>query len=155
MRIAQIATLCTPVRRDRCGSVESVVWLLSRELSRMGYKVTVFATAGSEPDDECELVATLPGPYGQAGSPDDWQLCEWINLCRAVQESGRFDVLHSHGYLLGLPLQPLSRSPMVHTYHVLPSSDQANSWRLANAPCVTASLETFSGVLFPHCSRRP
>ncbi len=113
MRIAQVSTLCTPVRRDRCGSVESLVWLLSRELIRLGHEVTVFATADSEPAGE--LVPTLPGPYGQAGSPGDWQLCEWINLCRAVEESNRFDVLHCHGYLLGLPLQaPLEIAPGTH-----------------------------------------
>src|SRR5262245_3517019 len=101
MRIAQVATVGTPVRREGSDSIESLVWLLSRELTRQGHEVTVFACAGSE---VCgELVATLPGPYGTDGSPDDWQLCEWINLCRAVEQSGRFDVLHSHAYLWGLP----------------------------------------------------
>ena len=146
VRIAQISTLCTPVRRDRCGSVESLVWLLSRELIRLGHEVTVFATADSEPPGE--LVGTLPGPYGQAGSPGDWQLCEWINLCRAVEQSARFDVLHSHGYLLGLPLQGLSRSPLIHTYHVQPAMDQANAWRLAGSPWVTA-LSHFQWSAFP------
>jgi glycosyltransferase involved in cell wall biosynthesis len=146
MRIAQISTLCTPVRRDQCGSVEGLVWLLSRELMQQGHEVTVFATADSEPPGE--LVATLPGPYGRAGSPGDWQLCEWINLCRAVEQSGRFDVMHSHGYFLGLPLDLLSRSPLLHTLHVLPSSDQANAWTLANAPRVSA-ISNFQWSAFP------
>jgi glycosyltransferase involved in cell wall biosynthesis len=146
VRIAQIATLCTPVRRDDCGSVEGFVWLLARELIRLGHEVTVFATAGSEPPGE--LVATLPGPYGWAGSPGDWQLCEWINICRAVEQSARFDVLHSHGYLLGLPLQAFSRAPLVHTHHVLPTTDQANSWRLTRPPLVTA-LSQFQWSAFP------
>ncbi len=146
MRIAQISTLCTPVRRDRCGSVESLVWLLSRELIRLGHDVTVFGTADSEPP--CKLIAPLPGPYGQAGSPGDWQLCEWINLCRAVEQSAEFDVLHSHGYLLGLPLQALSRSPLVHTYHVQPALDQAAAWRLAKSPWIT-SLSQFQWSAFP------
>ena len=37
MRIAQIATLCTPVREINAGSVEGLVWLLSRELMRLGH----------------------------------------------------------------------------------------------------------------------
>src|SRR5688500_13485568 len=102
MRVALISTLATPVRPRGTGSVEGLVWLLSRELTALGHAVTVFAAAGSEPCGE--LVATLPGPYGAKGSPDDWRLCEWVNLCRAVEESGRFDVLHSHAYLWGLPL---------------------------------------------------
>jgi glycosyltransferase involved in cell wall biosynthesis len=136
MRIAQVATLATPVRREGSDSIEGLVWLLSRELTRLGHEVTVFACAGSEPDGE--LVVTLPGPYGTGGSPGNWQLCEWINLCRAVEQSGRFDVLHVHAYLWGLPLEPLARVPMVHTLHLLPYEDEARLWSLAPGACVTA-----------------
>src|SRR5437773_12122178 len=110
MRIAQISTLSAPVRRDTGGSVESLIWLLTRELARLGHEVTVFGAAGSEVDGE--VVATQPGPYGENDSLEEWHLCEWVNLCRAVEQSSRFDVLHSHAYLWGLPIQPLSRAPM-------------------------------------------
>jgi glycosyltransferase involved in cell wall biosynthesis len=136
MRIAQVATVGTPVRREGSDSIESLVWLLSRELTLLGHEVTVFACAGSE---VCgELAAALPGPYGTGGAPDDWQLCEWINLCRAVDESARFDVLHSHAYLWGLPLEPLSRAPMVHTLHVSPYDDESRLRRLLPGARVTA-----------------
>src|SRR6185369_7039206 len=106
MRIGLISTLATRVRRHGSGSVESIVWLLASEFTRLGHDVTVFACAGSE---VCgELVATLPGPYGLHGSPGDWQLCEWINLCRAVEQSSRFDVLHGHAYLWSMPFLRLS-----------------------------------------------
>ena len=135
MRIAQISTLCTPVRREDAGSVEGLVWLLSQGLTRLGHEVTVFGTANSA---VCgELAAVLPAPYGVAGSPDDWQLCEWINLCGAVQQSGRFDVMHSHAYLWGLPLQPLAKAPMVHTVHILPGRDQVRLWEMSPEACVT------------------
>jgi glycosyltransferase involved in cell wall biosynthesis len=108
--------------------------------------VTVFACAGSE---VCgELVATLPGPYGADGSPDDWQLCEWINLCRAIEQSPRFDVLHSHAYLWGLPLQPLSKAPMVHTLHVCPHQNAARLWQMAPGACVTA-ISRYQWSVFP------
>lgn len=136
MRIAQISTVCTPVLRETGGSVETLVWLLTRELTRQGHEVTVFAAAGSEPDGE--LVSALPGPYAAEGSPYDWQQCEWINLCRAVEESGRFDLLHSHAYLWGTPLQHLSRAPMIHTMHVSPYENDARLWRLAPDAPVTA-----------------
>ena len=128
MRIAQVSTLGTPVVREGSDSIESLVWVLSRELTRLGHDVTVFATEGSEVDGE--LVATLPGPYGKRGSPDNWQLCEWINLCRAVQESARFDLVHSHAYLLGLPLQAMCRAPMLHTLHVKSFENEARLWSL-------------------------
>src|SRR5205809_7890300 len=97
MRIAQVSTLSAPVCRETGGSVESIVWLLTRELVRLGHAVTVFGTGGA--DSAGELVATLPGPYGAPGALDDWQLCEWVNLARAVERSGDFDVLHLHPYL--------------------------------------------------------
>jgi glycosyltransferase involved in cell wall biosynthesis len=147
MRIAQIATVSAPVRQNSGGSVEAFVWLLARELARLGHEVAVFGVAGSE--TEGELVATLPGPYGAAGSLADWYLCEWVNLSRAVAESSRFDVLHSHAYLWGLPLQPFSRAPMVHTTHIVPDDDAARLWATAPGARVTA-LSQHQWSAYPH-----
>jgi len=136
MRIAQISTLAAPVRQNAHGSVESLVWLMTRELTRLGHEVTVFGTAGSEVDGE--LVVTAPGPYGENDALDDWHLCEWVNLCEAVKRSGRFDVMHSHAYLWGLPLEPLSQAPFVHTLHIVPEPDSARLWRAYPNAVVTA-----------------
>ncbi len=100
---------------------------MTDHLSALGHDVTVFGAAGSSVSGE--LVAALPGPYGSDGSPDDWQLCEWINLCAAVEQSARFDVVHCHAYLWGIPLESLTSAPMVHTLHVWPYADSANIWR--------------------------
>src|SRR4051812_26769989 len=123
MRIAQVSTLSSPVREDAGGSVEAWLWLLTRELIRLGHDVTVFGTGGSKTDGE--LIATLPGPYGAEGSLEDWQLCEWVNLWRAVEESARFDILHTHAYLWGIPLERFSRTPMLHTLHIVPDENAA------------------------------
>ena len=139
MRIAQISTLGTPVRRNGSGSVEGLVWQLSHELTEAGHEVTVFGAAGSEAD--AEVVTTLPGTYGDGVAPGDWQLCEWVNLCRAVEQSGRFDVIHSHSYLYGLPLQELSKAPMVHTLHLTGDEEYARLWGLYPDACVTAISE--------------
>jgi glycosyltransferase involved in cell wall biosynthesis len=136
MRIAQVSTLSAPVGRETGGSVESLVWLLTRELSRLGHEVTVFGCAGSECDGR--LVATSPGPYGAKGAYDDWQLCEWVNLCRAINYSGDFDVVHTHAYLWGLPLDPLAQSPLVHTLHIVPDQNHALLWRSYPDAHVTA-----------------
>ena len=136
MRIAQVATVSAPVRQETGGSVESLIWLLTRELARLGHEVTVFGTAGSEVDGE--VVVTTPGPYARDGALEDWHLCEWVNLCRAVGQSGRFDVLHSHAYLWGIPLRPFSRAPMVHTTHIVPDQDSAKLWAGARQSRVTA-----------------
>jgi glycosyltransferase involved in cell wall biosynthesis len=136
MRVAQISTLSAPVREETFGSVESFIWLLTRELQKLGHELTVFATGDS--DVNCELVGTQPGPYGSQGSLDDWQLCDWVNLCRAVEQSGRFDVLHSHAYCWGIPLQKFSRAPLVHTTHLVPDENSAKLWRSSPQSCVTA-----------------
>jgi glycosyltransferase involved in cell wall biosynthesis len=136
MRIAQVSTLSSPVSENAGGSVEAWLWLLTRELIRLGHEVTVFAAAGSE--CEGELVATLPGPYGAEGSLEDWQLCEWVNLCRAVEQSHRFDLVHTHAYLWGIPLEPFSRAPMLHTSHVVPDENSARLWSMRPEARVTA-----------------
>src|ERR1051325_9441007 len=136
MRIAQISTLSAPVRRETGGSVESLLWLLTRELARLGHAVTVFGAGGSEAAGE--IVATLPGPYGAAESLDDWCLCEWVNLCRAVADAGRFDVLHSHAYLWGIPLEPLSRARRVHTPNIAPDNNPPRLWLRSPQSRVTA-----------------
>ena len=139
MRIAQVATVSTPVRREGSASIEGLAWILTRELVRLGHEVTLFATAGSQSDGA--LVATLPGPYGVDGAPDDWFLCEWMNLAAAVERSAGFDVLHAHAYLWGLPLQPFSRVPMVHTLHVWPFANEARVRGMWPDACVTAVSE--------------
>ncbi len=127
MRIALVSTLSTPVRRVGSNSVEAVVWLLARELGRLGHDVTVFAGVGSEVDGA--LVATVGSPYGVDGWPGDWYVCEWMNLCRAVERSAEFDVVHSHAYLFGLPLDALARAPMLHTTHLYGHGEYAAQWR--------------------------
>src|SRR2546425_568944 len=99
MRIAEVSTLAAPVHPDTAGvgSVEGLVWALTDHLTAQGHEVTVFGAANSSVPGE--LVGTLPGPYGCAGTPDDWQVSEWINLCAAIEQSARFDVVHCHAYL--------------------------------------------------------
>jgi glycosyltransferase involved in cell wall biosynthesis len=136
MRIALVSTMSAPVCRDAGGSVEAWTWLLSRELARLGHHVTVFGSGGSEADGE--VVATLPGPYGAPGAFDDWQLCEWVNLCRAVEQSARFEVLHAQAYLWGIPLLPFCRTPMVHTLHIVPDDNAVRLWESSPGSCITA-----------------
>ena len=121
MRIAQISTVDTPVRRNHSSSVEQLSWVLARELTALGHEVTTFGAAGS--DVAGRFCETLPGTYGENGAPEDWRLCEWINLARALESAREFDIVHSHGYLLGLPFDAHIFTPMVHTLHIHPYDD--------------------------------
>jgi glycosyltransferase involved in cell wall biosynthesis len=147
MRIALTSTMSTWVRPRGSGSVESIVGVLASEFVRLGHEVTVFASGGSQVSGE--LVETLPGPCSTARAPHDWQLCEWINLCRAIEQSARFDLLHSHNYLWGLPLERLCKAPMVHTLHVCAHHDAARLWEMTSGACVTA-LSKYQWSMFPH-----
>jgi hypothetical protein len=118
MRIALVSTVSSLIGPDASGSIESWTWLLSRELHRLGHAVTVFGCGQSQV--EGEFISTLPGPYGHPGSYDDWHLCEWVNLCRALDVSDRFDVVHAQAYLWSIPLEPLGRTPLIHTLHIMP-----------------------------------
>jgi glycosyltransferase involved in cell wall biosynthesis len=138
MRIAQIPTLSAPVSEESTGSIEAWTWLLTRELLRLGHDVSVFATGDSTLPAGAKLRATQPGAYGSKGAIDDWQLCEWLNICRAVEHSGEFDVLHSHAYLWGLPLSRVSKSPMFHTTHIVPDDNAAKLWSSYPDAFVTA-----------------
>lgn len=146
MRIGLVSTLSTTVRQGGGGSIESLVWLLSHELTKMGHEVTVFAAAGSETDGK--LVATLPGTYNANGSPGDWQICEFINLSRAVEQSGKFDILHSHNYFYGLIFQGLSKAPMIHTMHLVGDEVSASLWKQYPDAFVTA-ISKYQWSAFP------
>jgi glycosyltransferase involved in cell wall biosynthesis len=64
-----------------------------------------------------------------------------MTLCAAVKRSGEFDVMHSHAYLWGIPLEPFAGCPLVHTMHVTPDVNTAAPWELNPASCVTALSE--------------
>jgi len=138
VRIAEVATLATPVSRLGSGSIEAVVWHLTKGLIERGHEVTVFGAGGSTPPPSADFVATLPGTYGAGGLPEDWRVCEWENVARAVSQSESFDIVHSHNYLWGLPLEPMCRAPMVHTLHLLPFEDSRRLVHLHPGSTVTA-----------------
>ena len=147
MRIAQIAPLSTPVRPIGAGSIEGIVWLLTRELARRGHEVTVFAAPGSEVHGQVR--SPVPGTYGSGGAPDDWHLCEWMSVAAAFRASAEFDVIHSHNYLFGIPLDGLASAPMVHTLHVMPDAS-SERLRLLHPDAVVTAISRFQWSEYPH-----
>jgi hypothetical protein len=66
----------------------------------------------------------MPGPYGAKGTFDDWQLCEWVNLGRAVEAFRRVRHHPRTPHWWGLPLDEMSRAPMVRA-HIVPDENHA------------------------------
>jgi hypothetical protein len=102
MKIAQIPSTLSPIRRGVAPSVEALVWSLTKELTNLGHEVTTFGVRGSEPCGR--FIETVPGSTGDANAFSEWQMSECVNLCRAVERSAEFDVMHAHRYLWSKPL---------------------------------------------------
>jgi glycosyltransferase involved in cell wall biosynthesis len=116
LRIAQIASVGTPVYRGVGESVEQLVALLSDELVARGHDVTLFATGDSR------TTAQLRFYYERGYEEDeelwDWQFTEYMHVGHAYSQAAEFDVVHCHSYHFGLPFVPLVTTANVHTHHV-------------------------------------
>jgi glycosyltransferase involved in cell wall biosynthesis len=121
LRIAQLAPIASPVTPDSTGSVEQLVWLLTKELVRRGHAVTLCATGDSRTSAALHAIY----PRGYEDDPDlwNWQFHESMHAASVFERADDFDVIHSHGYHFALPFTRLAPAPVLHTYHVLPDPD--------------------------------
>lgn len=138
LRIAQIASVGTPVYRGVGESVEQLVALLCDELVARGHDVTLFATGDSRTD------ATLQFYFEHGYEVDeelwDWQFTEYLHVGHAYSRADSFDVIHCHSYHFGLPFAPFVRVPNVHTHHVAMEPGVINAYRrLTQVHLVTVS----------------
>jgi glycosyltransferase involved in cell wall biosynthesis len=126
LRIAQVAPTAGPVRAQSGESVEQLVWMLTEELVRRGHDVTLFATGDSETSAALHAVY----PRGYDGDPTlwDWRFRETTHVAAAFERAAEFDVIHSHAYHFALPFTRLVRTPVVHSYHVLPSPEVVRAY---------------------------
>jgi glycosyltransferase involved in cell wall biosynthesis len=123
LRIAQVAPLATAVTSDSTGSIEQLVWQLTEALVRRGHDVTLFAAGDSQTSGR--LHAAYPRGYEEADDLWNWAFHEAMHVASAFERAGDFDVIHSHVYHEALPFTRLVRTPVVHSYHVLPDEDVA------------------------------
>jgi glycosyltransferase involved in cell wall biosynthesis len=121
LRIALVAPVATPVTAANTGSIEQLVWQLTEELVRRGHQVTLFATGDSE--TAAALHAVYPRGYEDDGDLWNWEFHESLNVAAAFEQARSFDVIHSHVYHYALPFTRLVKTPVVHSYHVLPDDD--------------------------------
>lgn len=148
LRIAQIAPIAHPVRRDSRDSVEQLVWLLCEELVKRGHEVTLFATGDST--SSARLSAVYHHGYEHDDSLWDWRLHESLNAAAAFERAREFDVIHSHAYHFALQFTRLVSTPIVQTYHVEVDPDILDAYRRHPEVCVIAVSQwqrsTLSGL---------
>lgn len=140
LRIALVVPVAQPVPPPRSGSIESLAALLADGLVDRGHDVTLFATGGST--TRARLHAIYDKGYLENPALWPWELCELFNLAAALDRAASFDVIHAHAEYapLSLAFSGLSKVPLVHTVHHLPSPPEAALWsRYAEAPFIAVS----------------
>ena len=116
MKIAQIAPLTSPVAPDSSHDVGRIIYYLTEELLRLGYQVTLFATANSQ--TTAVLVPSNPQPI-TAHLLRKLIPRHFLTMEKAFQREAEFDIIHSHmGFLIG-PLVRRHAIPTLTTIHQL------------------------------------
>jgi glycosyltransferase involved in cell wall biosynthesis len=95
--------------------------MLTEELVRRGVDVTLFAPGSSE--TSARLRAAYPQGYEEDDDLWNWEFHETMHVASAFEQAHAFDVIHSHNYHYALPFTRMVRTPVVHSYHILPDDD--------------------------------
>jgi glycosyltransferase involved in cell wall biosynthesis len=129
MRIAQVAPLWERVPPPAYGGIELVVGLLTDELVRRGHDVTLFASGDSE--SLAKLDSIHPRALRLDSGVKDYSIYETLQLSNVYQQSGEFDLIHSHVGHPALPYAKLVKTPTVHTLHGIFTPDNTKLYRHA------------------------
>ena len=127
MKIAQIAPLWERVPPFRYGGIELIVSLLTDELVRRGYEVTLFASGDSI------TKGNLKSVHDQAlrldSSIKEPGLYEQMMLFDVYENAHHFDIIHSHIGCAALAYSSLVKTPTVHTLHGIFTPDNEKMFR--------------------------
>ena len=140
LRIGLVAPVAQPVPPPRSGSIETLTALLADGLVERGHEVTLFATGGSS--TRARLHSIYQRGYLENPALWPWEMCELFNLAAALELADSFDVLHYQAEYapLSLAFSALSRVPLIHTVHHLPSPPEVAVWsRYSRAPFIAVS----------------
>ena len=101
------------------GPWESMVYLLTEALVKMGIDVTLFATADSR--TSARLQAVCNKGYEEDGSIDP-KVWECLHISEVFEHADEFDLIHSNFDYLPLTYSNLVSTPVVTTIHGFSSS---------------------------------
>src|SRR3989338_7815884 len=115
MKIAQISPLHESVPPMLYGGTERDVHYLTEELVKMGHEVTLYASGDSKTSAELKPMCKKSLRMDKNcvdPVPDHLYMAE-----RVCQDSGDFDIIHSHLEYLGFPMLRRAKAPSVTTLH--------------------------------------
>jgi glycosyltransferase involved in cell wall biosynthesis len=133
LRIAQVAPLGVNVPPATYGGTQRMVYLLTEELVKRGYPVTLFASRDSQTSAALRAVCEQ-GLAAGIRSGEIWHYYYYpiSAAAEALREASSFDVIHFHLGCLSLPLGAITRTAILHT---LPSPLYADDhWMLLRYP---------------------
>lgn len=154
LRIAQVAPLWNSVPPTDYGGTELIVHLLTEEFVRRGHDVTLFASGDSR------TTATLRALCNYSlveaclrGHGVDYHYYFGANVCDALREADRFDIIHCHVDNALMPLSLLSKTPVVHTLHTGLAQD--DEWLLLRYPQIPVAAISHSQLAAISAQDRP
>jgi glycosyltransferase involved in cell wall biosynthesis len=148
LRIAQVAPLWNSVPPVAYGGIELMIHLLTEELVRRGHEVTLFASGDSRTSATlravCEYSLVEACSRGQGY---DYHYYFAANVCDALREADRFDIIHCHVDNTLIPASLLSKTPVLHTLHTgLAQDDEWLLLRYPQIPVVAISHSQLAAI---------
>ncbi|MDI6689844.1 MAG: glycosyltransferase family 4 protein [Actinomycetota bacterium] len=113
MKIAQIAPVWERVPPIKYGGTELIVYLLTEELVRRGYDVTLFATGDSITSARLESVYPKAPSRELLGHP----VPDLLHVTVAYKRASEFDIIHNHAGYSGVALANFVSPPVLTTLH--------------------------------------
>ncbi len=117
MRIAHISPFLEQVSSESQEPQGRMIFHLTKQLTRLGHEVTVFASGDSR--TTCELVPVAPLPMRAYPAPKRHlaEALAMLALEKAFATLPSFDIIHLHSGLSCLPLMRRSPIPIVSTVY--------------------------------------
>ncbi|WP_419701087.1 glycosyltransferase family 4 protein [Mucilaginibacter sp. NFX135] len=116
MKIALIVNPLIPVPPEQYGGIERVVYVLIRELLKMGHEITLYANPDSKPG--CELTG-----YRESENYGLKDLVK-INLLTSSLLFKNFDVVHTFGRMSNIASLMPFKQPKIVSYQLPPTLSQ-------------------------------
>jgi glycosyltransferase involved in cell wall biosynthesis len=137
IKVAMLSPISWSTPPKHYGPWEFVASLLSEELVKLGYDVTLYATENSK--TKAKLKSVIHTGYSE--DPDlNRKVCECLHISDLFENADNFDIIHNHFDYLPLTYSRLVDTPVLTTIHGFSSDSILQVYRkYATNPFVSIS----------------